>query len=69
CRPRQNFPSFWIERTGHHGGRATADETGLILNALTDDPELDAFCKQVLDFRRSATDGSLYAPYLEAQKV
>nr|WP_281410099.1 carbon-nitrogen hydrolase family protein [Phyllobacterium myrsinacearum] len=69
CRPRQNFPSFWIERTGHRGGTATPDATGLILNALTDDPELDAFCERVLEFRRSASDGSLYAPYLEANKT
>lgn len=69
CRPQQNFPSFWIERTGHHGGSAARDETGFILNMLTDDPELDAFCQRVLEFRRSASDGSLYAPYLEANKA
>lgn len=64
CRPRQNFPSFWIERTGHRGGSALQDQTGFTLNALVDDPEQDAHFEMVRAFRQLASDGSLYAPYL-----
>lgn len=60
CRPRQDFPSFWVERSGHVGKSARRDETGLVLNALADDPEQDRFFDMVRRFRASATDGSLY---------
>jgi hypothetical protein len=35
----------------------------MVLNALKDDAEQDAFYRMVRDFRRSARDGSLYAPH------
>lgn len=60
CRPRQDFPSFWVERSGHAGKSARRDEAGLVLNALADDPEQDRFFAMVRRFRQSATDGSLY---------
>ena len=63
CRPSQAFASFWIERSGHAGGRASANETGFVLNALADDPEQDRFFEVVRSFRESATNGSLYAPH------
>lgn len=63
CRPRQDFPSFWVERSGHPGPRAAPDRPGLILNALADDPEQDRFFAMVRRFRESATDGSLYLPH------
>jgi hypothetical protein len=63
CRPAQDFPSFWVERSGHLGGRASADVTGFTLNGLANDPEQDRFFDAVRKFRTSATDGSLYAPY------
>jgi deaminated glutathione amidase len=59
CRPAQDFPSFWIERSGHAGGRAPRDEAGLVINALADDPEQDRFFAMVRAFRASASDGSL----------
>ena len=63
CRPSQHFPSFWVERSGHAGLRAQPDAAGLVVNALADDPEQDRFFGMVQEFRRSATDGSLYAPH------
>jgi predicted amidohydrolase len=62
CRPGQDFPSFWVERSGHAGGRASRDEVGSVVNALADNPAQDRFFAMVRDFRASATDGSLYAP-------
>lgn len=47
CRPLQDFPSFWVERTGHRGGEAPRDEPGFALNALADDPEQDRFFAMV----------------------
>ena len=61
CRPRQGFSSFWVERSGHMGGRCVRDETGLVLNALADDPDQDRFFEAVRQFRAAASDGSLYA--------
>ena len=63
CRPAQDFPSFWVERSGHPGPRAAPDRAGLIVNALADDPEQDRFFAMVRRFRESAADGSLYAPH------
>lgn len=62
-RPSQDFPSFWVERSGHAGARARPDEAGLVVNALTDDQEQDRFFAMVRSFRISATDGSLYASH------
>ena len=67
CRPQQDFASQWIERSGHKGGECRRDAPGLTLNALSDDPAQDAFFDMVRNFRRSATDGSLYAPHLERE--
>lgn len=69
CRPCQDFPSQWIERSGHKGGECRRDQTGLTLNALADDAAQDAFFDMVRSFRRSASDGSLYAPHLEGQET
>jgi predicted amidohydrolase len=69
CRPCQDFPSQWIERSGHKGGECRRDQTGLTLNALADDAAQDAFFEMVREFRRSASDGSLYAPHLEGQET
>lgn len=66
CRPIQDFPSFWIERSGHKGNFADRDKIGFSLNALADDPDQDRFFEMIRHFRTSATDGSLYAPYREA---
>ncbi|MEM7021432.1 MAG: carbon-nitrogen hydrolase family protein [Pseudomonadota bacterium] len=63
CRPTQDFSSFWIERSGHFGGRVDPDKPGMVINALADDPEQDRFFELVRQFRRSASDGSLYAPH------
>ena len=63
CRPAQDFPSFWVERSGHPGPRAAPDRAGLIVNALADDPAQDRFFAMVRRFRESAADGSLYAPH------
>jgi deaminated glutathione amidase len=63
CRTRQNFPSFWIERSGHPGEPMSRDEIGFVTNALADDPEQDRFFDMVRRWRGSATDGSLYAPH------
>jgi len=65
CRPQQDFPSLWIERSGHKGTECRRDEPGLTLNALSDDPAQDAFFDMVRSFRRAASDGSLYAPHLQ----
>lgn len=62
CRPAQAFASFWVERSGHNGRRASPDEIGFVLNALADDQEQDRFFDMVRSFRTSATNGSLYAP-------
>jgi len=61
CRPAQDFASAWIERSGHLGSQATRDRPGLVVNALADDPAQDRFFAMVRAFRRSASDGSLYA--------
>lgn len=53
CRPGQDFPSLWIERSGHIGGEATRHETGLTINALSDDPEQDRFFNSVIAYRKS----------------
>jgi predicted amidohydrolase len=63
CRPAQDFPSFWVERSGHAGLRAAADQPGLIVNALADDPKQDQFFAMVRSFRAAAADGSLYEPH------
>jgi predicted amidohydrolase len=63
CRPSQDFPSLWIERSGHAGGEASRDQPGFAMNALADDPAQDRFFAMVHGFRRSASDGSLYAPH------
>lgn len=55
CRPSQDFPSFWVERSGHMGGRASRNETGLALNALADDCDQDRFFEMVRNFRATAT--------------
>ena len=47
CRPSQDYPSLWVERSGHMGKQATRHETGLVLNALADDPEQDRFFEAV----------------------
>lgn len=62
CRPSQDFPSLWIERSGHVGGVAARDRPGLVINALADDPAQDRFFAMVRGFRRAASDGSLYRP-------
>lgn len=67
CRPQQDFPSQWIQRGGHKGGECRRDAPGLTLNALADDPAQDAFFQMVRDFRRRASDGSLYAPHLRQE--
>jgi len=51
CRPAQDFPSFWVERSGHAGARAVPNETGFVLNALADDPEQDRFFAMVRSSR------------------
>lgn len=66
CRPRQNFASFWIERSGHACEPMARDHTGFIANVLADEPEQDRFFDMVRQFRVSASDGSLYAPHLPA---
>jgi predicted amidohydrolase len=63
CRPLQDFPSFWIERSGHAGGRASRDEVGFTVNALSNDPEQDRFFDMVRSFRVSAGSESLYASH------
>ena len=63
CRPQQDFPSHWIERSGHKGGECRRDAAGLTINALADDAAQDAFFAMVRNFRRSASDGSLYAAH------
>ncbi|WP_159588293.1 carbon-nitrogen hydrolase family protein [Chelativorans xinjiangense] len=63
CRPRQNFPSFWIERSGHAGKQMSHDQIGFVANALMEDPAQDRFFDMIRRFRASATDGSLYAPH------
>ncbi|MFO1066919.1 MAG: carbon-nitrogen hydrolase family protein, partial [Geminicoccaceae bacterium] len=63
CRPAQDFPSFWVERSGHAGPRAIPDRPALILNALADNSEQDRFFAMVRRFRAAAADGSLYAPH------
>ncbi|PZM17179.1 carbon-nitrogen hydrolase family protein [Rhizobium tubonense] len=47
CRPSQDYPSLWVERSGHMGKQATRHETGFIVNALADDPEQDRFFEAV----------------------
>lgn len=64
ARPRQDFASHWIERSGHKGGECRRDEPGLTINTLSDDPAQDAFFDMVRSFRRSASDGSLYASHI-----
>jgi deaminated glutathione amidase len=54
CRPRQNFSSFWIERSGHLGNQPRPDRPGFAINKLIADEEQDRFFKMVRDFRRSA---------------
>ena len=66
CRPAQDFPSFWVERSGHAGPRAAPDQPGLIVDALADDPEQDRFFAMVRSFRAAAADGSLYEPHRPA---
>jgi hypothetical protein len=56
CRARQDFASFWVERSGHAGGRARRDEIGFVVNALADDPEQDRFFAMVHDFRAATGD-------------
>ncbi|MDA0662806.1 MAG: hypothetical protein O3B08_08225 [Proteobacteria bacterium] len=63
CNPAQDFPSFWVQRSGHRGTSAPLDCTGMAINALADDPAQDRFFAMVRDFRVAASDGSLYAPY------
>ena len=63
CRPAQDFPSFWVEHSGHAGPRAVADRPGLILNALADNPSQDCFFAMVRRFRTEAADGSLCASH------
>jgi predicted amidohydrolase len=63
CRPSQDFPSFWVERSGHAGPSTAQDRPGLIVNALADDPEQDRFFAMVRSFRTAAHDGSLYEPH------
>jgi deaminated glutathione amidase len=43
CRRSQDYPSFWVERSGHTGNHAIRHETGFTVNALADDPEQDRF--------------------------
>jgi predicted amidohydrolase len=66
ARPRQDFPSLWVERSGHRGRRCRRDAPGLVLNALTDDAAQDRFFDMVRRFRAAASDGSLYAPHRAA---
>ena len=63
CRPKQDFSSFWIERSGHKGRCADRDQADFTVNALADDPDQDRFFAMVRQFRASAADGSLYAPH------
>jgi predicted amidohydrolase len=63
CRPRQDFPSLWVERSGHLGAQCRRDEPGMIVSALSENAEQDAFFRMVRDFRRRARDGSLYAEH------
>ena len=59
CRASQDFPSFWIERSGHVGVQVSRDEVGFVVNAVADDAVQDRFFDMVRRFRASATGGSL----------
>jgi predicted amidohydrolase len=62
--PKQDFASFWVKRSGRLGNRCRRDSGGLTLNSIADAPDKDAFYAMVREFRRTARDGSLYAPHL-----
>jgi predicted amidohydrolase len=47
CRWSQDYPSFWVERSGHMGGQAVRHEVSPVINALADDPEQDRFFEAV----------------------
>lgn len=54
ARPRQEFASVWIERSGHRGGGCRRGVSGLTVNAVPDDAAQDAFFAMVRAFRADA---------------
>jgi deaminated glutathione amidase len=55
ARPRQDFASFWVERSGHRGRACRRSRPGLVLNALAEDAEQDRFFATVRQFRTEAS--------------
>ena len=58
--PRQAFASHWIKRSGRRGARCRRHRSGLVVNAIRNDPEKDAFYRMVRRFRAEASSGRLY---------
>ncbi len=52
--PRQSFASFWVKRSGRLGARCRRNTSGLIVSAIPDDAEKDAFYAKVRGFRAAA---------------
>lgn len=65
CRPAQDFPSFWVERSGHAGRRASPDQVGSVLNQLADDPDQDRFFAMVRATRAAMGGDGRRTPPIE----
>jgi len=57
---RQDFPSLWVERSGHKGAACQRDATGFVVSAVPDDPAQDAFFARLKSFRQAVRDGRPY---------
>jgi predicted amidohydrolase len=64
CQRSQDFPSLWVRRSGRIGGQCSRHDAGMMVNAIADEPDKDAFYAMVRRFRASARDGSLYRDQL-----
>ena len=61
--PRQNFPSFWVHRSGRAGDKCRRNTTGVLLSKIMDKPEKDELYGNIRSFRQACRDGSYYADH------
>ncbi len=65
---RQDFPSLWVERSGHKGVACQRDATGFVVGAVPDDPAQDAFFARLKSFRQAVRDGRPHGDQIPDQR-
>ena len=64
--PRQNFPSFWVRRSGRAGAKCRRNSTGILTSTIMDEPEKDELYRSIGEFRQACRDGSFYKAHVSS---